>query len=123
MHQGDMRMNKRQTGADQEVLAAVWLEKQGLRILEKNYRCRQGEIDLIARDGRYLVFVEVKYRKGIHTGHPSEAVDLRKQRKISRAALYYCYEHRIPETQACRFDVVSILDDKIEHIRDAFAYI
>ena len=68
-------MNKRQTGADQEVLAAVWLEKQGLRILEKNYRCRQGEIDLIARDGRYLVFVEVKYRKGIHTGHPSEAVD------------------------------------------------
>ena len=116
-------MNKRQTGADYEALAARWLQEQGYEILEKNYRCRQGEIDLIARDGRYLVFIEVKYRKGSRAGHPAEAVDVRKQRRISRSAAYYCYEHRIPETQACRFDVIGILDGKTEHIKDAFAYI
>ena len=54
--------NKRRTGGCYEAAAAVYLEKQGLVILRKNYRCRSGEIDLIARDGRYLVFIEVKYR-------------------------------------------------------------
>lgn len=115
-------MNKRQTGAGYEALAARWLQERGYEILERNYRCRQGEIDLIARDGRYLVFVEVKYRSRTGAGHPAEAVDARKQERISRTAFYYCYAHGIPETQACRFDVVSILDDRIEHIQNAFAY-
>lgn len=116
-------MNKRQEGCDQEALAAEWLKEQGFVIVEKNYRCSQGEIDLVARDGRYLVFIEVKYRKGPKKGHPAEAVDVRKQRRISRAAAVYCCQRKIPETQACRFDVVSILDRKIEHLKDAFAYI
>lgn len=113
-------MNKRQTGAEYEEQAAGWLKEQGYRILKRNYRCRQGEIDLIAEDGPYLVFVEVKYRKGEQTGHPAEAVDIRKQKRLSRTALYYCYEQRVPETRGCRFDVVSILGDKIEHIINAF---
>ena len=70
----DNRMNKRKTGAEYEELAARWLTGTGFEILEKNYRCRIGEIDLIARDGRYLVFVEVKYRSDEKAGDPSEAV-------------------------------------------------
>lgn len=112
--------NNRQTGAAYEEQAARYLEEQGCRVLEKNYRCRQGEIDLIVKDGRYLVFVEVKYRKTKKAGHPAEAVNFHKQQRISKAALYYCYGHRIPQDQPCRFDVVSILDGKIEHIKDAF---
>lgn len=113
-------MNKRQTGKAYEESAAGWLEQKGFRILERNYRCRQGEIDLIAADGSCLVFVEVKYRRSGQTGHPAEAVDARKQRRIARTALYYCWEHQIPENQACRFDVVSILGDEIEHLKNAF---
>lgn len=113
-------MNRRQTGAAYEEQAAKWLEERGYRILKRNYRCRQGEIDLIAEDGPYLVFVEVKYRKDRQAGHPAESVDLRKQKRITRTAMYYCYEHRVPETRACRFDVVSILQDKIEHMINAF---
>lgn len=113
-------MNKRQTGAVYEEQAAKWLAKRGYRILRRNYRCRQGEIDLIAEDGPYLVFVEVKYRRGGQSGHPAEAVDIRKQRRITRTAMYYCYEQQVPETRACRFDVISIFQDNIEHIENAF---
>ncbi len=112
--------NKRKTGAEYEEKAAAWLEKQGMRILERNYRCRQGEIDLIAMDGRYLVFVEVKYRKDLQSGHPAEAVDVKKQKKIARSAMYYCMERKISQDQPYRFDVVSILGDETEHIKDAF---
>lgn len=113
-------MNKRQTGADYEAQAAEWLEEQGFRILERNYRCRQGEIDLIAMDGACLVFVEVKYRSGSRSGHPGEAVDVRKQRRIARTAVHYCYKNKIPDTQACRFDVLGILGDEIEYYKNAF---
>ena len=74
--------NRRIRGQQKEELAAAWLERQGYEILEHNYRCRQGEIDLIARDGRYLVFIEVKYRNSAKCGDPLEAVDRRKQAKI-----------------------------------------
>lgn len=113
-------MNKRQAGTAYEKMAARWLSDQGYQILEQNFYCRQGEIDLIARDGRYLVFIEVKYRRDLLTGHPAEAVGPYKQRRIIRTALYYRYKNRIPEDQACRFDVISILGDEIEHIKDAF---
>lgn len=113
-------MNKRQTGALYEEQAAEYLEKKGYHILERNYRCRQGEIDLIAKDGSYLVFVEVKYRHSRGKGHPAEAVDIRKQQRIARTAVHYCYKHRIREDHPCRFDVVSILDSETEHIKNAF---
>ncbi len=112
--------NNRQTGTAHEEKAAAWLETQGMRILERNYRCRQGEIDLIAMDGRYLVFVEVKYRRDMQAGHPAEAVDVRKQRRISRAAARYLMERGISQEQPCRFDVVAVLGDRTEHIKDAF---
>ena len=70
-------------------MAAEWLEKQGLVILERNFRCRQGEIDLIAKDGRMLVFVEIKFRNRKRAGYAIEAVNHKKQRTIRRVALFY----------------------------------
>lgn len=113
-------LNKRKTGTRYEQLAAQHLEEQGYQILERNYRCRQGEIDLVARDGKYLVFVEVKYRADGRAGYGMESVDPRKQRRIIRTAQWYLYEKHIWEDQACRFDVVSFLGEKITLIRDAF---
>lgn len=113
-------MNKRQVGSSYEEIAAACLIKEGYRILERNYRCRQGEIDLIAKDGRYLVFIEVKYRSDRKKGDPSEAVDGRKQEHIRRTAVYYLYQHGYGEDTPCRFDVVSILGEEIRLIRDAF---
>lgn len=112
--------NHRQTGSAYEELAANWIQEQGFQILERNYSCGQGEIDIIAKDENYLVFIEVKYRKYSRMGYPAEAVHFHKQRKIMKTALYYCYSHKIPGTQACRFDVISILGEKIEHIKNAF---
>lgn len=77
------------------------MQKNGYRILEKNFRDRRGEIDLIAKDGRTLVFVEVKYRKNARNGYPEEAVDTRKQKKIRETAAYYVYKNRIPEYTPC----------------------
>lgn len=113
-------MNKRQTGTAYEEKAARYLEEKGYQILERNYRCRQGEIDLIARDGSCLVFIEVKYRRDDRLGYPAEAVDGRKQLHIQRAAAWYCYTHQIPEWHPCRFDVISITGEETEHIINAF---
>lgn len=99
--------NKRAVGMDYEQEAARYLEALGYRIRERNYRCRMGEIDLIAMEGGYLVFIEVKYRAGLHTGEPQEAVDYRKQKKICLAASYYCLVHQISMEQPCRFDVAA----------------
>lgn len=73
-------------------------------VLELNYRCRTGEIDIIARDGGYLVFVEVKYRKTKRAGYALEAIDSRKAGQVRRVAAVYLYEHGFPESAACRFD-------------------
>ena len=81
--------SSKRTGLYYETQAAVFLEKQGYQILERNFRCPAGEIDLIAKEGGYLCFVEVKYRSERETGTPEEAVDAKKQKRISRAALYY----------------------------------
>ena len=115
-------MNKRKIGTEYEELAAQWLSEHGFQILERNYRCRVGEIDLIARDGRYLVFVEVKYRADGKAGDPLEAVNWQKQKKICQTAVWYCREKQLPENMPCRFDVVSILGSDIHHIKNAFDY-
>lgn len=80
-------MNKRQTGSHYEETAAAFLTSKGYRVLERNFRCRQGEIDLICRHGRYLVFAEVKYRSGLSMGSPAEAVDARKQAHTAGSGL------------------------------------
>ena len=99
--------------------AACFLKTQGYQILERNYRCKKGEIDLIAREGQYLVFVEVKYRRTGQKGDPAEAVDYRKQKKISKVAEYYCWKKR-KLNQPCRFDVICVLGQEIRHIEQAF---
>lgn len=116
--------NRRQTGARYEELAAEYLENQGLFILEKNYRCRQGEIDLIARDDEYLVFVEVKYRRGEEKGISLEAVDGRKQKRICKAARYYLACSVGNMDISCRFDVVGIdgKEEKVSWIKNAFDF-
>ena len=113
-------MNKRSIGADHEQAAARYLESRGLTILEKNYRNRHGEIDLIARDGQYLVFVEVKYRRDPGKGDPAESVGYQKQRRIREVAQYYLYSHRYGEDTPCRFDVAAILGEEIRWIINAF---
>ena len=116
-----MKQNNRAVGTAYEQIAGRFLEKKGFQILEYNYRCRAGEIDLIARDREYLVFCEVKYRAGTGKGYPAEAVDFKKQRVISKCALYYLTKKGTMELP-CRFDVVTILNGKLQVIKNAFDY-
>lgn len=113
-------MNKRTVGTAYEQYAAEFLEAQGMKILARNYRIRTGEIDLIARDGTYLVFVEVKYRAGAGMGSPLEAVTTRKQQTILNTARHYLLRHGYSEDTPCRFDVIGIEHETVTHIRDAF---
>lgn len=112
--------NNRNTGSRYEEEAAAFLLRQGYKILERNFYCRRGEIDLIAREGRYLVFAEVKYRRNKDCGDPAEAVDARKRHRMIQAARYYLYTHGYGEETPCRFDVVAVLGDEIHLYRDAF---
>lgn len=105
-----------------EQLAGEYLKQQGYEILTYNFRCRYGEIDIIARDGEYLVFVEVKYRRNTKSGSPFEAVHLRKQQVISRVASYYCLTHGCLDCTPCRFDVVAILGEERMLLKNAFDY-
>lgn len=107
-------------GSRYEQKAAAFLEKQGLFIIERNFRCRFGEIDLIAGDGKYLVFVEVKYRHTRERGRASAAVDWRKQRAISRTAEFYLLKQRWGLDIPCRFDVIAIDGEHIQWIQNAF---
>ena len=117
-------MNKRKTGAGYEEYAARYLQAAGCRILERNFRCRQGEIDIIAWDPAAvrpcLIFVEVKYRKDARTGHPEEAVTAQKQRAILSAAEFYLVRNHIDTDVPCRFDVIAIEGGELRHIPDAF---
>ncbi|MBE5992278.1 MAG: YraN family protein [Paenibacillaceae bacterium] len=113
-------MNNRETGSRFEEVAADYLQHAGFEILERNYRDRSGEIDIIAKDGSYYVFVEVKYRENANMGDPAEAVDARKQLKIRNTARRYLYRNRLGESVPCRFDVVAILGQEIRLISDAF---
>ena len=111
--------NKRSIGTRYEQLAETHLQEMGYQILEQNYRCKRGEIDLVAKDGEYLIFCEVKYRSALTAGHPLEAVDARKQRKILQAARMYLLEHGLEEVPV-RFDVVGICSDEVIVIQNAF---
>ncbi len=115
-------MNKREVGSKKEDEAAKFLMLQGLKIKEHSFSCRFGEIDLIAADGAYTVFIEVKYRKTATSGHPEEAVDHKKARKISKTADYYRVIRHMKEDDLIRFDVVAIEGDKITWHKNAFEY-
>lgn len=112
--------SSRRRGTQYEEVAAEYLKKQGFQILEQNFSSRFGEIDIIAREGRYLVFAEVKYRATDRGGHPLEAVDYYKRRRIGMTADFYLLRYGYGEETPCRFDVVGIAGDEIIHVRDAF---
>ena len=102
-----------------EKQAAGYLHQKGYRLLAAGYRCRMGEIDLIARDREYLVFCEVKYRRTKSAGSALEAVDTKKQKRLYRCAQQYVAAHKIPDA-AARFDVVAIEGNEVCHIENAF---
>ena len=112
--------NKRMTGSHYEQQVAAFLQKQGFEILEMNFRCRSGEIDLIARDGAYLVFVEVKYRSSSMNGYALEAIDYRKASQIRRIAQIYLLKKKYPENTPCRFDAAGVDGKHITYIKNAF---
>ena len=92
-----MTRNNRAVGSIYEEKIAAFLKQNGFVILERNYRCKQGEIDIIAKDGSYFVFIEVKYRASGSAGFSLEAIDHRKALRIRNAAVYYLYSHQLPE--------------------------
>lgn len=111
-------------GRSSENKAIGYLKCRGYKILETNYKNKLGEIDIIARHDSRLCFIEVKSRASLDFGLPKEAVDSRKQYKISRAALAYLKEKKLLD-EGCRFDVLSILDNgegngQFELIQGAF---
>lgn len=113
--------NRRAVGRKKEELAEQYLIGQGYDILEKNFYSYAGEIDIIARDGVYLVFIEVKYRKTLRQGYAAEAVTRNKQLRIYRAAACYLHRCGLPADRVpCRFDVVAIQGEEITLIKNAF---
>jgi putative endonuclease len=118
-----MQDKRQQFGKRSENLAVWYLKKNGYKILEQNYRTQLGEIDIIAREKKVIVFVEVKSRKSIRYGNPKWAVTLKKQRKISMVALQYLKSIRQTDARA-RFDVVAITSNRdepqIEIVKNAF---
>ena len=92
-------------------------------MLQLNYRCRTGEVDIVAQEGDYLCFVEVKYRTNQRAGTPEEAVGIYKQRRICRVADYYLLTHPNMAQKQVRFDVVAILGETITLYQNAFPYI
>jgi putative endonuclease len=115
-------MDNKKKGNAGEQKACEYLKNCGYQILEQNFRCKVGEVDIIARDGDYLVFAEVKYRKSMSLGMPQEAVDFKKQKKISATAGYYMMIKNMRENVSIRFDVVSVLGDEVTVIKNAFPY-
>ena len=112
-------MNRRRFGSEGEADARAYLAGRGATILEMNYRRPTGEIDIIARAGKTLVFVEVKRRSSLRYGRPAEAVNAAKQTHILRTALMYLQENGLEDAPA-RFDVIEILPEGIRHIEGAF---
>ena len=98
------------SGSAAEAAAAEWLEQQGLKLVEKNYRCKGGEIDLIMHSATDLIFVEVRLRKRSEYGSAAESVTVTKQRRIICAARHFLATHSRWQNSGCRFDVVATSD-------------
>ena len=113
--------NHRKVGTVYEHKAVLFLQEKGYQILETNFYTRHGEIDIIAKDGKYLVFAEVRYRKNARGGTALESVTLSKQRRIIQSAKYYIYKKYYREDVSCRFDVIAFDGEDVVHIPNAFA--
>ncbi len=117
-----MNQNNRRVGADAEEKAVEFLIGQGATILKRNFRCRQGEIDIICRHRGYLVFVEVKFRSSEEKGNPGEAVGIAKQRVICRVGDYYRCIYGIGQCMPVRYDVIAVLGNEITWYQNAFSH-
>lgn len=115
-----MAINKRSVGTMWEQAAIQYLTQFNYEIIQTNFRCKIGEIDIIAKHEGYLVFIEVKYRKTVIMGEPFEAINPKKQHTIKQTAAYYLLSHGLSENTPCRFDAVGILGNNITLIKDAF---
>lgn len=111
--------NRKKLGNLGEEIASRHLINKGYLIIQKNFRTKFGEIDIIARDGRYLVFIEVKLRKNLNLGYPREAVDYYKQQRIKNLANLYLAKKRIKDA-FIRFDVVEIMMDENENVKSIY---
>ena len=122
-------MNKHEFGMQGEDIACRFIESHGGRILERNFRFKGGEIDVIYKDGNYIVFGEIKYRSSSTFGMAEEAVGYRKQRTISRGCDFYCLRHKLDESTPVRFDVIGLNINegqnsvRIHYVKNAFEYI
>jgi len=114
---------KQVLGKEGERIAEQYLKRKGYKVVERNYRCAAGEVDLIVLDRRVIVFVEVKTRTGHGFGTPLEAIQPRKQRKMMQAAQFFLSQKKLHQRDA-RFDVVGISwpgrEPVIEHVENAF---
>jgi putative endonuclease len=114
-----MQTDKQLTGANGEQQALAYLKKQGLRLVEANFSCKCGEIDLIMRDGDSLVFVEVRQRADRNHGGAAASISLAKQRRIVWAAQFYLQRHAV--VPPCRIDVVAIDCGQLNWMRNAIS--
>lgn len=116
-------INKREIGKKYEKLAELYLIENGYEIKETNYYTPYGEIDIIAENSGIIVFVEIKYRSNKKFGDALEAVDIKKQIRISKSAMYYTIKKGYGSNKSYRFDVIAIYkDNTIRHVENAFDY-
>ena len=108
-------------GRRAEERAAQHLEARGLRVVGRNFRCRGGEIDLVARDAATLVFVEVRRRRNARVGGAAASITATKRRRVVLAARYYLATHAAEAQRPCRFDCILLDGGTIEWLRDAFS--
>jgi putative endonuclease len=111
---------RRQLGAAGEAQAAAWYQANGYRVLDRNWRCREGELDLVCRRGSVVVFCEVKSRSSAAFGHPAEAVTPAKQKRLRLLAVRWLESSTGSAGCSLRFDVASVLAGKLEVIQAAF---
>lgn len=122
-------MNKHEFGMQGEEIACRFIESHGGKILDRNFRFKGGEIDVIYKDGDYIVFGEIKYRSSSAFGMAEEAVGYKKQRTISRGCDFYLLKNNLDEFTPVRFDVIALNIDegqntvKVHYVKNAFDYI
>ena len=113
-------VNTRKVGTFYEEAACCFLKEQGIVILQRNFRCKTGEIDIIGRQGSCVIFFEVKYRKNDTYGNALMAVHPKKQNRICRCAAIYCLKN--PWVKEFRYDVIGITDTGINWVQNAFSH-
>jgi putative endonuclease len=111
---------KQAQGRDWEQVARQYLEQRGLKMVEANFTCKGGEIDLIMRDGDALVFVEVRQRADRHHGGAAASITPAKQKRLTCAAQVYLLRYR--QLPPCRFDVIAIDGDQLDWLRNCIGF-